>query len=178
MLRYLFIMRTALILFSFLICPSSLLFHPTSPPQALANTELFHVDRLGSKAARKRVEEDAAAASRKTALSSTEHKLIKRKVRALQAGEPTKQQQRLAAVTGNKGARTAVSDPWGDDIYSPIAPPAARDIAEEVLTRKTELRGGQGLKAAAPRQRVRVFIVSACAFKRLSVRTRGLFARD
>jgi len=112
------------------------------------------LDRQGSKAARRRVEEDAAAAARQTALSAVEHKLIKRKVVALNAGQLTKQQERVAAVTTNKAVKTVVNDPWGDDIYSPIERPAPKDFAEEVSNRKSQIRAGQGLKAEAERKKV------------------------
>jgi len=112
------------------------------------------LDRQGSKSARKRVEEDAAAAARQTALSTVEHKLIKRKVVALNAGQLTKQQQRVAAVTSNKAIKTVVSDPWGDDIYSPIERLAPKDISEEVSNRKAQIRAGQGLKAEAERKKI------------------------
>ena len=91
-------------------------------------------------------------------MSNAEHKLIKRKVLALHAGEQTKQQQRLAAVTANKGTKTAVSDPWGDDIYSPIARPAAKNIAEEVIYRKAQVRAGLGVKAETTRKKVCMYV--------------------
>lgn len=105
--------------------------------QELADTEIFVLDRQGSKSVRKRVTDDAAVAKRSSGKSKTEHTLIKKRVKALLNGETTKHQQRLAIIADKQATKAVMGDPWGNDIFvAPVIKMAPVDIVQELTIKK------------------------------------------